>query len=153
MIPRLLHLQGAAAIVSILLVTLSLFFTGTSSSAVGCVPGEREALISFKQSFADPSGRLSSWRGQHCCCRWDGVRCDNRTGHVIELDLRGGQDYNKWITLRGETMSSSITALHHLRYLDLSFNEYKFTQIPSFLGTLSSLRPFMALSSLFIEES
>nr|CAB3473485.1 unnamed protein product [Digitaria exilis] len=139
MIPSLLHLQGAAAIVSILLVTLTLFFTRTSSSAGGCVPGEREALISFKQSFADPSGRLSSWRGEHCC-PWEGVRCDNRTGHVIELDLRGGQDYNKWITLRGETISSSITALRHLRYLDLSFHEYSSTPIPSFLGTLSSLR-------------
>ncbi|KAF8670871.1 hypothetical protein HU200_050136 [Digitaria exilis] len=138
MIPSLLHLQGAAAIVSILLVTLTLFFTRTSSSAGGCVPGEREALISFKQSFADPSGRLSSWRGEHCC-PWEGVRCDNRTGHVIELDLRGGQDYNKWITLRGETISSSITALRHLRYLDLSFHEYSSTPIPSFLGTLSSL--------------
>jgi Leucine-rich repeat (LRR) protein len=37
-------------------------------------------------------------------------------------------------------MSSSIAALHHLRYLDLSYNDFNFTSIPLFLGTLTNLR-------------
>ncbi|CAL4962784.1 unnamed protein product [Urochloa decumbens] len=109
-------------------------------SSGGCFAREREALISFKQSFLDPAGRLSSWRGEDCC-GWKGVTCSNRTGHVIKLDLRKGRSHgSKGIRLRGEKMSSSIAALHHLRYLDLSFNNFNYTKIPSFLGTFNNLR-------------
>ena len=128
----LLRLQGTAAIVSFLLVTLSLSLVparAAISSGRGCVPSERAALISFKGSFTDPAIRLSSWRGGDCC-RWKGVRCDNRTGHVVELEVHGPEEYGEAMTLRGEMMSSSIAALRHLRYLDLSFIDFNFTRIP-----------------------
>lgn len=57
----------------------------------GCFPGEMDALLEFKEGIAnDTTGLLASWRpedGQDCC-RWTGVRCSNRTGHILKLNLR-----------------------------------------------------------------
>jgi len=145
MIARLLHLQGAAAAVFVLIlsVTLSSSFSAHARavSARCCVASECEALISFKKSFVDPNGLLSSWRGEDCC-GWKGVRCDNQTGHVIKLDLRGPEDSMSTGQMNEITNSTIIAALPHLRYLDLSFNDFNYsTSEPlSFLDTLKNLR-------------
>ncbi|CAL8132062.1 unnamed protein product [Prunus armeniaca] len=80
---------------------------------VPCEQNERQALLMFKQDLKDPSNKLLSWVGEGDCCNWTGVVCDNLTGHVREL---------------------------HLSYLDLSNNDFGGIQIPSFLGSLKSLR-------------
>ncbi|KAL6882048.1 hypothetical protein ACP4OV_011520 [Aristida adscensionis] len=134
MMARMLHLQGAAAIILILFVAQTLSSSsvhGSATSSGGCVAIEKEALISFKQGILDDP--LASWRGEDCC-RWKGVRCSNRTGHVIKLDLG-----YKGIMFPGG-MSSSISTLQHLRYLDLSGNYFNSTRIPTVLGTLRNLR-------------
>jgi hypothetical protein len=141
MIARLLHLQGAAAAVLVLILSVTLsssFAHARAVSARGCVASECEALISFKKSYIDPNGLLSSWRGEDCC-GWKGVRCDNQTVHVIKLDLRGPEDSMS----RGQIMNSTIiAALPHLRYLDLSFNDFDYSAMEplSFLGSLKNLR-------------
>ncbi|TKW15224.1 hypothetical protein SEVIR_5G222700v4 [Setaria viridis] len=147
MTTRLLHLQGeaTATIVVIFLVTQALSSLSVHARVIsggGCVASEREALLNLKESFLDPAGRLSSWRGEDCC-QWEGVGCSNRIGHVVKLDLRCQSD-SEAIMLRGG-MSSSIATLNHLKYLDLSFNDFNYTNIPLFLGTLSNLR-YLSLS-------
>lgn len=59
------------------------------SYGVGCIAAEWAALLSFKEGvMADPLRLLDSWQGAGDCCRWNGVGCSNRTGHVVKLDLR-----------------------------------------------------------------
>nr|XP_040248709.1 uncharacterized protein LOC120966570 [Aegilops tauschii subsp. strangulata] len=55
-----------------------------------CIPAERAALLSFKAGITrDPVNRLVSWQQRHHdCCRWSGVTCSRRTGHVVKLDVR-----------------------------------------------------------------
>ncbi|KAL6320034.1 hypothetical protein AAG906_003132 [Vitis piasezkii] len=70
--------------------------------------------------------------------RYRGVHCHNTTGHVLKLNLRWDlcQDHG---SLGGE-ISSSLLDLKHLRYLDLSYNDFGILNIPKFFGSLSNLR-------------
>uniref|UniRef100_A0A0D9YBD3 non-specific serine/threonine protein kinase n=1 Tax=Oryza glumipatula TaxID=40148 RepID=A0A0D9YBD3_9ORYZ len=146
----LLLLRGAAMI-------LWLIISQTPSTCcvhARCVAGERDALLSFKASLLDPAGRLSSWQGDDCC-QWKGVRCSNRTGNIVALNLRN-TDADFWydfydadglnllrggdLSLLGGELSSSLIALHHLRHLDLSCNFFNGTSIPVFMGSFKNLR-------------
>ncbi|CAA2968315.1 receptor EIX2 [Olea europaea subsp. europaea] len=108
-----------------------------------CRENEKKALITFKEALTDPSGRLDSWHGQDCC-RWNGVRCDNRTGYVIEIKLRNPYPYlendDGLVHDLGGEVSPSLLDLKYLNHLDLSINDFRGAQIPDFLGSLSKLR-------------
>ncbi|KAF2316399.1 hypothetical protein GH714_041740 [Hevea brasiliensis] len=119
----------------------------------GCIESEREALLQFKHGLKDPSNRLSSWDRDADCCEWPGVICDNLTNHVLELHLRtlskdeyyafnASGDYDEYwerSTFRGK-ISQSLLNLKHLKYLDLSNNNFEGIHIPKFLGSMKSLR-------------
>ncbi|KAH9659692.1 hypothetical protein KPL70_023956 [Citrus sinensis] len=109
---------------------------------VGCVDSEREALLKLKQDLKDPSSRLASWNiRDEDCCAWDGVVCNNFTGHVLQLNLgnpnpnngTGGNDFH------GIQIPKYLGSLKNLRYLNLSRAKFAGV-IPYRLGNLSNLQ-------------
>ncbi|CAL4987422.1 unnamed protein product [Urochloa decumbens] len=118
---------------------------GDNNVHVTCMPHEREALLSFKQGITDdPAGVLHSWHADaDDCCHWRGVRCSNRTGHVLELRLgneHAGYGYED-AALVGQ-ISASLLGLEHLNHIDLSWNlvEGSNGRIPEFLGSFKNLK-------------
>ncbi|XP_028207638.1 receptor-like protein EIX1 isoform X1 [Glycine soja] len=104
-----------------------------------CIQTEREALLQFKAALVDRYGMLSSWTTSDCC-KWEGIRCSNLTGHVLMLDLHGDlfndvpQRY-----MRGE-IHKSLMELQQLNYLNLSWNSFQGRGTLEFLSSLSNLR-------------
>ncbi|XP_015169653.1 receptor-like protein 12 [Solanum tuberosum] len=126
-----------------------------------CSPTEAFALLHFKQSFRisdQPScwvethlqyesydiPKTKSWNESRDCCSWDGVTCDMLTSHVIGLDLSCS-------LLNGAVHpNSSLFQLHHLRTLNLAYNDFNSSSIPHNIGRLMNLR-HLNLSHSFFE--
>lgn len=99
---------------------------------ISCAESEKQAVLLFKKSFTSDSDYLSSWVGDDCCA-WHGIGCNNdRTGHVMQLDLRNGN-------LRGGPILPSFLDLKYLTYLDLSNNSFDSIQIPEIFGSFKDL--------------
>ena len=106
------------------------FNSPSQSSYVKCRERERQALLNFKQSVRDYYGILSTWRDDENyrdCCRWEGIECNNVTGHVQVLGLRGSiMQY-----LIGPFNLTLLVELQKLEYLDLSSHpDISDSQIP-----------------------
>jgi len=114
------------------------FNSSTDNGDVKCKEMERFALLRFKQGLQDYFGMLSTWkdhRNYADCCKWKGVQCNDQTGYIQRLDLRGGSGPRYLV---GE-INPSITELQHLKYLDLSYLNTS-GQIPKFIGSFVNLR-------------
>ncbi|GAB2289472.1 hypothetical protein Dimus_023781 [Dionaea muscipula] len=131
----------------------------TSSSPMLCHDDEKSALIQFKQSFSivfaasvDTSAypKTLLWKptgnGSDCCI-WDGVECNQHNSHVVGLDLSSS-------FLDGRIPhNSSLFELVHLRSLNLSDNNFKYSlQIPSWLDLLMNLE-YLNMSQCNFETS
>ncbi|KAL1809375.1 hypothetical protein ACET3Z_026365 [Daucus carota] len=84
---HILHIIGALAFMLSLLGSESL---SKDDNAIRCIEAEWKALQLFKQGVVRGAQRhdLGSWRDEEKdCCKWKGVGCDNRTGHVTHLFL------------------------------------------------------------------
>ncbi|KAI9098538.1 hypothetical protein K1719_025163 [Acacia pycnantha] len=107
-----------------------------------CIEKEREALLRFKAALGDDYSlvRWSSWgikEPKRDCCEWEGVGCNNQTGHVIKLHLPS--DFPN-LPVKGE-IDASLMELQYLMYLNLSSNYLsEQSSIPEFLGSLTHLR-------------
>ncbi|XP_023762866.1 receptor-like protein 19 [Lactuca sativa] len=141
------------------LIFISIFFITTTSTCLGvgnitvvvCFEQERLALLKFKESVGDESKMLSSWVGNDCCL-WERIHCNGVTGHVERLHLRGNTRYSSHDVekkhdhfvrnnhqLVGNEVNSSLAELRHLKYLDLSGNDFGGSRIPEFIGSFKQL--------------
>ncbi|KAH9648762.1 hypothetical protein KPL70_025726 [Citrus sinensis] len=131
------------ALLSVILFQLEPRIADSNNTVMRCIDEEREALLTFKQSLVDEYGVLSSWgkdNDKRDCCKWRGVRCSNKTGHVKVLNLRRSDDENSRGTVLKGTISPALLKLHDLRHLDLSNNHFGGSPLPEFIGSLSRLR-------------
>ncbi|XP_028766532.1 receptor-like protein EIX2 [Neltuma alba] len=119
------------------------------TSSEKCLEREKQALLDFKATIVDPSNRLSSWNNSNNdCCNWNGVACDNLTGHVIKLDLnpcRRSCDFSQ-LVLEASHVDPSLLQLERLSYLDLSQNQFHASPIPFFFASMHNLR-YLSLSN------
>ncbi|XP_062079879.1 receptor-like protein EIX2 [Humulus lupulus] len=115
---------------------MMVFNEGKGNSLTRCIEKERQALLRFKESLEDNANILSSWKSSdEDCCAWKRIRCDNHSNHVIMLDLGS----NKSSFIASHEINSALIELHHLKYLDLSYNKFS-TTIPKFIGSLKRLQ-------------
>ncbi|GLT28249.1 hypothetical protein SLA2020_031950, partial [Shorea laevis] len=117
-----------------------------------CSHEEALALLQFKTSFSidytvpDPYycgghfytkpnySKIESWKEGIDCCSWDGVSCDNVTGHVIALNLRCSFLYGTFPS------SSTLFFLRNLQSLNLAFNDFRDSKIPSEISQFTRLK-------------
>ncbi|KAL5790327.1 hypothetical protein ACOSQ2_005215 [Xanthoceras sorbifolium] len=138
-------MSGNSLLLVCVLVLLVVHITAASGINSKCIERERVGLLKFKRGLVDECGYLSSWgpEADHInkdCCKWRGVRCSNKTGHVVMINLKYKVDQkcpNK--PLRGN-LTSSLLVLQNLNHLDLSGNDFLGNQIPEFIGSLTELR-------------
>ncbi|RVW37544.1 Receptor like protein 42 [Vitis vinifera] len=115
--------------------------------ALPCFSSKQSFLIdeyASEDSYAYP--KVATWKSHgegSDCCSWDGVECDRETGHVIGLHLASSCLYGSI------NSSSTLFSLVHLRRLDLSDNDFNYSEIPHGVSQLSRLRSLNLSDSQF----
>ncbi|XP_058777840.1 receptor-like protein EIX2 [Vicia villosa] len=127
---------------AIFVVVLQLFVNG----AVGCLDNERHALLQLKASLTldDDTFLLSSWDSKSDdCCAWEGISCNNQTGHVEMFHLSPP----RFGYFPGE-INASLMELSHLKYLNISGNQVLDNIFSELSGSFTNLR-FLDLRASF----
>ncbi|GJU01082.1 leucine-rich repeat-containing protein [Tanacetum coccineum] len=134
---------------------LLFLFTFASSSSSNnihkCHKKQSEALLLFKHNLSSTSYTFGygctdsypitmNWNTSTDCCIWNGITCDRSTGDVIGIDLSCGM-------LSGTILpNTSLFNLPHLQTLNLAFNDFTASQIPSEIGRFSNSLTHLNLS-------
>ncbi|XP_010546681.1 PREDICTED: receptor-like protein 12 isoform X2 [Tarenaya hassleriana] len=136
--------------------SVSSFLIAFASPTTGlCLPDQRDALLEFKHLFRIQKQprfllapynlerdvtcypKTNSW-GNHSsdtdCCSWEGVTCHPKSGEVIGLDLSLSCLHGRF-----HSNGSLLVGLPRLRTLNLAFNHFSSSPIPSELGKLVGL--------------
>ncbi|KAF8096085.1 hypothetical protein N665_0318s0033 [Sinapis alba] len=104
---------------------------------VACRPHQIQTFTQFMNEF--------DTRGCNHSDSFNGVWCDNSTGAVTKLRLRG--------CLSGTLKPDSILfGFRQLRYLDLSYNEFISSSLPSEFGNLNKLEVLFLYSNGFLGQ-
>ncbi|KAM0861356.1 hypothetical protein ACQ4PT_045949 [Festuca glaucescens] len=99
----------------------------TAVLVVPCVPDHASALLRLKRSFVTTNESITafrSWRAGTDCCGWEGVRCRGGKGRVTSLDLSHRR-------LRSRALNPSLFNLTSLEHLNLAYNDFSGSQLPS----------------------
>ncbi|KAL5981570.1 hypothetical protein ACLOJK_015632 [Asimina triloba] len=101
-----------------------------------CVYEHFSALLEFQSnlSFWNPESRD--------CCTWGGIKCDRVTGHVTSLTLNH-------LNIPGKINLESLCRIQSLQFLNISFNQFFPSPIPSAIGKLTNLTHLTLSSSKF----
>nr|XP_027098889.1 receptor-like protein 9b [Coffea arabica] len=122
-------MRGHSILIASWAVVVSIILNGGLLCS-GCFLEEKHALLDFKASLNVTTNAhliLSSWTGKEGdganadCCTWEGVKCSNITGRIVEADLsflRENMDEDWYVNI------STFIPLKDLRTLDLSNNYF-----------------------------
>ncbi|CDY17131.1 BnaA05g10570D [Brassica napus] len=130
-----LHLR----LISVLLLYCILFASHVLMiTALACRPDQIQALIQFKNEFESNGCNRSDYL--------NGVQCDNSTGAVTKLQLPSGCFTGVLKT------NSSLFGFNHLRYLNLSHNNFTYSSLPFEFSSLKRLEVLSLSSNGFIGQ-
>ncbi|XP_049347948.1 receptor-like protein Cf-9 [Solanum verrucosum] len=139
-----------------------------------CPKDQALALLQFKHMFTlSPIAsaycefshpKTLSWNKSINCCSWDGVYCDETTGHVIELNLTCSQLQGKFhsnsslfqlsnlkrLDFSGSLISPKFGEFSSLIHLDLSYSNFT-GLIPVEISSLSKLQVLSIQSNIYSE--
>ncbi|XP_073059404.1 LOW QUALITY PROTEIN: receptor-like protein EIX2 [Primulina eburnea] len=119
----------------LLLLILFTFPVIVTINPVRCLEKERFALLKIKADLKDNGGSTFKWgikENKKDCCRWDGVQCDNKTNHVVSLDIS--------TTFVSSKLSPFLLDLVDLNYLTLDGIDFNGSQILEFMVSLGKLQ-------------
>ncbi|TYI85369.1 hypothetical protein E1A91_D05G436600v1 [Gossypium mustelinum] len=127
-----------------LFLCLFLFFPHLYASFSSSGSHSCSSLIQFKNSFSITEQaslfcglksypKTNSWKEGTDCCSWDGVTCDHLNAHVIALDLSCSWLYGNFPS------NTTLFLLSHLQKLNLAYNDFNHSKIPSEFGLFRSL--------------
>ena len=124
-----------------------------------CHSGQSSTLLQFKNSFSifnnsyrcEENGmayypKMNYWKNGTDCCGWDGITCDKMTGHVIGIDLSCSG-------LQGPIHpNSTLFSLRHLQKLNLAYNNFNNSTIPSKFGWFANMMHLNLSNSNIVGE-